>query len=55
MYITSLVRPLRLAYSWARPAFLAAGKGRGNFFFMFSSSVSSYFIHFPLSPLSLFH
>ena len=41
---------LILAYSWARPAVLAAGMGRGgmfNFFCVFT------FIHFPLSPLSL--
>ena len=39
---------LRLAYSWARPAVLTVGKGRGGMFFCFFT-----FIHFPLSPLSL--
>ena len=32
---------LILAYSWARPAILAAGKGRGGFYIVSISSVSS--------------
>ena len=36
---------LILAYSWAWPAILAAGKGRGGMLFLL--------FHFPLSPLSL--
>ena len=40
---------LILAYSWARPAILVAGKGRGD---VFISSVSS-LIPVPLSSLSL--
>ena len=41
---------LIFAYSWARPAILAAGKSRGGclYFFCFFT-----FIHYPLSPLSL--
>ena len=39
---------LILAYSWARPAVLAAGMGRGGMFNFFYT-----FIHFPLSLLSL--
>ena len=42
---------LILAYSWARPAVLAAGKGRGGMFFFISSVPSLSFIF--LSPLSL--
>ena len=38
---------LRLAYSWARPTILAAGKGRGGRFYFFSFST---FI-FPISSL----
>ena len=42
---------LILAYSWARPAILAAGKGGGAMFlFLFLHFT---FIRFPLSPLSL--
>ena len=41
---------LILAYSWARPAILAAGKGRGGMFLFLRFFT---FIHFPLSPLSL--
>ena len=37
---------LILAYSWARPPVLAAGKGRGG-------NVPSLFFHFPHSSLSL--
>ena len=43
---------LILAYSWARPAILVAGKGRGGcfyFFCFFTHSCSSYF------PVPLFH
>ena len=39
---------LILAYSWARPAVLAAGKGRGEMFFCFIT-----FFHFLLSPLAI--
>ena len=40
-----------LAYSWSRPAILAAGKGRrGMFLFLLFFFT---FIDFPLSPLSL--
>ena len=41
---------LILNYSWARPAVLAAGMGRGGMFNFFCVFI---FIHFPLSPLSL--
>ena len=50
MYLTSPGRPTDiLAYSWARPADLVAGKGRGGRFFI--SSVS--FVNFPLYSMSL--
>ena len=42
---------LRLAYSWARPAILAAGKGRGECFYLFCFLT---LIHFPFSPVPLF-
>ena len=42
---------LRLAYSWARPAIPAAGKGRVGIFFNFFCFFTV--IYFPLSPLSL--
>ena len=41
---------LRLAYSWTRPAILAAGKGRRECFYFFCFFT---FIHFPLSLLFL--
>ena len=41
---------LILAYSWARPAILVAGKGRGKMFYFFCSST---FIPVSLSSLSL--
>ena len=41
---------LILAYSWARPAVLVAGKGRGGCFYF---SCFSTFIPVPLSSLSL--
>ena len=41
---------LILAYSWARPAVLAAGMGRGGMFDFFCVFI---FIHYLLSPLSL--
>ena len=44
-----LVVHLILAYSWARPVVLVAGKGRGGRFLFFVSSLSFIF----LSPLSL--
>ena len=44
---------LLLTYSWARPAILAAGKGRGGMFLFLL------FLHFhlfhPFSPVPLFH
>ena len=40
-----------LAYTWGRPPVLAAGKGRGGMFLFFSFT----FIHFPFSPVPLFH
>ena len=43
---------LILAYNWARPAILVAGKGRGEFFYFFCFFT---FIPVPLSSLSLFH
>ena len=47
MYLTSLGRPAVLAYSWARPAILVAGKGRGGMFllllFLHFHSCSSFF------------
>ena len=62
VYLTSLGRPtdthhwgvqLILAYSWARPAILVVGKGRGGMFlfllFLHFHSCSSFF------PVSLFH
>ena len=51
---------LILAYSWARPAILAAGKGRGECFYFFCFFTVIYFLFFPvplfhfLSLLSLF-
>ena len=39
---------LRLAYSWARPAILVAGKGGRGIFFI--SSVSSFFFLFVFLP-----
>ena len=39
---------LILAYSWARPAVLAEGKGRGECFYFFCFLT---FIHFSFSPL----
>ena len=42
---------LILAYSWARPAVLAAGKGRGGMFFL----LFLHFLSFPSSfPIPLF-
>ena len=58
MYLKSLGVQLVLAYSWARPAFLAAGKGRGGMFlFLLFNSFS--FLPWPslsslLSLLSFF-
>ena len=42
---------LILAYSWARPAILVAGKGRGNVFISSVSSLSFLFLFLP----GLFH
>ena len=45
------VQPI-LAYSWARPAILVAGKGRGGFFFISSvSSLSFLFLILPCPSL----
>ena len=41
VYLTSWGVQLRLAYSWTRPAILAADKGRAWMFFFFISSVLS--------------
>ena len=41
---------LILAHSWARPAILVAGKGRGEYFYFFCFFT---FIPFPLSSLSV--
>ena len=38
---------LILAYSWARPVILVAGKGRGNVFISFVSSLSFLFLFLP--------
>ena len=62
VYPASLGVQLILAYSWARPAILAAGKGRGGMFlfllFLHFHSFSSLFpvplFHFLLSLLTLF-
>ena len=44
---------LILAYSWARPAVLVAGKGRGGIFFIsFVSSLSFLFLFLPCSSFS---
>ena len=44
---------LILAYSWARPAALAAGKGRGG---MLLFLLFLYFLSFPtFFPITLFH
>ena len=44
---------LILAYSWARPAILVAGKGRGGMFFILSvSSLSLLFLFLPCPCLS---
>ena len=52
-YLTSPGRPTELAYSWARPAILVVGKGRGGMFlfllFLHFHSCSSFF------PVPLFH
>ena len=53
VYLTSPGRQLILAYSWARPAILVVGKGRGGMFlfllFLHFHSCSSFF------PAPLFH
>ena len=43
---------LILAYSWARPAILVAGKGRGNVFISSVSSLSFLFLFLPCPSLS---
>ena len=53
MYLASTGAQLILAYGWARPAILAAGKGRGgNAFISSVSSVSFIFLFFPCPSLS---
>ena len=60
MYLTSLGCPTEIGYSWARPAILSAGKGRGGM--VSSLSLSFIFLFLPclclssplLSLLSLF-
>ena len=51
LYRTSPGRPTDLAYSWAMPAILVAGKGLGGFFFFCFFT----FIPVPLFPVVLFH
>ena len=49
---------LILAYNWARPAILVAGKGRGGMFLFLVSSLSFLFLFIPcpsLSSLLLFY
>ena len=43
---------LRLAYSWARPTILIAGKDRGGMFISSVSSLSFLFLFFPCPSLS---
>ena len=50
VYLTSLGIHLILAYSWARPAILVAGKDRGGCFYFFCFFT---FIPVSLSSLSL--
>ena len=59
MYLMSLGLQLILAYSWARPAILVAGKGRGGcfYFFCFFTFILVFFLPCPSlssSLLSLF-
>ena len=51
MYLRSSGRPtdMILAYSWARPAILVAGKGRGGMFLF------CFFTFIPVPFSSLFH
>ena len=51
MYLASPGLPTDIGYSWAMPAILVAGKGRGGIFFI--SSVFFTLIPVPLSSLSL--
>ena len=46
MYLASLERPIFIfAYSWARPAVLAAGKGRrGMFLCLATKKVAGYYV-----------
>ena len=49
----TITQDLILAYSWARPAILVAGKGRGgNIFISSVSSLSFLFLFLPCPPLS---
>ena len=50
VYLSHRGVQLILAYSWARPAILVAGKGRGGMFYFFCFFT---FIPVPLSSLSL--
>ena len=53
MYLTHRGFQLILAYTWARPAILAAGKGRGGIFFISSvSPLSLIFLFLPCPSLS---
>ena len=61
VYLASWVVQLILAYSWARPAILVAGKGGGGSFYFYCfftfisvplSSLSLYFISFTISSIS---
>ena len=53
MYFTSRGRPTEIGLSWASPAVLAEGKGRGGMF------LCPLFLHFysfsSFSPVPLFH
>ena len=51
VYLASPGRQLILAYSWARPAIFAALRVEGECFYSFCLT----FIHFPFSPVPLFH
>ena len=53
VYLTSPERQMILAYSWARPVTLVAGKGKGGCFYFFCFFTFIPFIPVPLSSLSL--
>ena len=52
VYLTSLGLQLKLAYSWARPAILVAGKSSGGMFLFLVSSLSFLFLFLPCPSLS---